>query len=53
MTAGALWPHTQPSPAMETAYRADPVADEPESYRSNWSGNYSPKWPGCVPTTPS
>jgi hypothetical protein len=24
MSAGALWPHAQPSPAMEAAYRADP-----------------------------
>jgi AcrR family transcriptional regulator len=24
MTAGALWPHTQPSPAMQAAYQADP-----------------------------
>jgi hypothetical protein len=24
MTAGALWPHTQPSPAMRAAYQADP-----------------------------
>jgi AcrR family transcriptional regulator len=24
LTAGALWPHTQPSPAMQAAYQADP-----------------------------
>jgi len=24
MTAGALWPHTQPSAAMRAAYEADP-----------------------------
>jgi AcrR family transcriptional regulator len=24
MTAGALWPHAQPSPAMQAAYQADP-----------------------------